>query len=187
VSRVEKPQSPQAQEIPAWVQDYKRRIEQASLEHQQMKPLQYPEQADEGEGELEISDANANLFHKLLSELAQQVVHVVQTCNEEKELLENEFDSFKPNSEILERRMQTDKHRMDTEVAGVGSQMQLQEAVLREIRSRVNILQAQDNQSVKEANTIFEAHKNELESMIKRMTNFDAEILSLKATNIGIQ
>jgi hypothetical protein len=76
---------------------------------------------------------------------------------------------------------------MDTEVAGVGSQMQLQEAVLREIRSRVNILQAQDNQSVKEANTIFEAHKNELESMIKRMTNFDAEILSIKATNIGIQ
>jgi len=65
--------------------------------------------------------------------------------------------------------------------------MQLQEAVLQEIRSGVNILQAQDNQIVQEANSIFEAHKNELEVMSKRITNCDSQILSIKGTNIGIQ
>jgi hypothetical protein len=65
--------------------------------------------------------------------------------------------------------------------------MQLQEAVLQEIRSAVNILQAQDNQIVEEANTIFETHKKELEAISKRVTNCDGEILTIKGTNIGIQ
>jgi hypothetical protein len=75
-STVEKPRSPAAREIPAWVQDYLRRIEQARLEHQQMKAIEFPEEAEEGQGELEMPDANSNLVQKQLSELAQQVVHI---------------------------------------------------------------------------------------------------------------
>jgi heme oxygenase len=73
------------------------------------------------------------------------------------------------------------------EVAGVGSQIELQEVVLQEVGSGVNILQAQDNQIVQEANSIFEAHKNELEAISKRVTKCDGQILAIKGTNIGIQ
>jgi predicted nucleic acid-binding Zn-ribbon protein len=181
------PRSPAAKEIPIWVQDYQRRIEQARLEHQQMKPIEYPQEAEEGQGEFEMPDANSNLVQKQLSEHAQQVVHIVHAGNEEKEILEDEFESVKANIEIVESRIHTDKQRVDMEVAGVGSQMQLQEAVLQEIRSGVNILQAQDNQIVAEANSIFEAHKLELEAISKRVTSCDCQILSIKGTNIGIQ
>jgi hypothetical protein len=98
---VEKPPSPAGREIPGWVQDYQHRIEQARLEHQQMKAIEYPEEAEEAQGELEMPDANSNLVQKQLSELAQQVGHIVQACKEEKEILEDEFESVKANIEHL--------------------------------------------------------------------------------------
>jgi len=64
--------------------------------------------------------------------------------------------------------------------------MQLQEAVLQEVRSGINVLQGQDNQTVQEANSIFEAHKSELEAISKTVTNCDSQILSIIGTNIGI-
>jgi hypothetical protein len=99
-----------------------------------MKAIEYPEEAEEGQGELEMPDANSSLVQRQLSELAQQVVHIVQACNEEKEILEDEFESVKANIEILEPRIYTDKQRVDMEVSGVGTQRKLQEAVLQEIR-----------------------------------------------------
>jgi SMC interacting uncharacterized protein involved in chromosome segregation len=114
-----------------------------------MRAIEYPEQAEEGQGELEMPDASSNLVQKQLSELAQQVVHIVQACNEEKELLEDEFESVKANIEILESRIHTDKQRVDSEVAGVGTQMQVQEAVLQEIRSGFNICKRKITRSSK--------------------------------------
>jgi len=102
------------------------------------------------------------------------VVHIVQACNQEKEVLEDEFESVRANIEILVLRIHTDKQRVDMEVAGVGSQMQLQEAVLQEIRSGINILQTQDNQIVQEANSVFEAQKSELEALSKRLTDHNS-------------
>jgi len=93
--------------------------------------LEYPEEA-ECQGELKMPDANSNLVQKQLSELAQQVVYIVQACNEEEEIVKDKFESVQANIKILETRIQTDMHRVDAEVAGVGSQMQLQEAVLQE-------------------------------------------------------
>jgi hypothetical protein len=152
-----------------------------------MKEIEYRGEAQEGQGELEMPDTNSNLVQKQLSEHAQQVVHIVQACNEETEILENEFELVKANIQILESRIHTDKQRVDIEVAGVGSQMQLQEAVLQEVRSGINILQNQDNQIVQKANLIFEGHKKELEAISKRVTNCDSQILSIKGSNIGIQ
>jgi hypothetical protein len=169
------------------VQDYQRWKEQARLDHQQLKAIEFPEEAEEGQGELEMPNANSNLVQKQLSELAQQVVHIVQACNEEKEIREDEFESVKANIEILESRIHTHRHRVHKEVAGVGSQIELQEVVLQEVGSGVNILQAQDNQIVQEANSIFEAHKNDLEAISKRVTKCDGQILAIKGTNIGIQ
>jgi hypothetical protein len=72
-------------------------------------------------------------------------------------------------------------------VAGVGSRMQLREAVLQEIRSGVNILQAQNNQIVQEANSILEGHRIKLEAISKRFTTCHSQVLAIKGTNIGIQ
>jgi predicted nucleic acid-binding Zn-ribbon protein len=63
----------------------------------------------------------------------------------------------------------------------------LQEAVLRELRSGVNILQGQDAQIVQEANEIFITHKHEIEAMSKRITDNATKILVVKETNIGVQ
>jgi len=75
-SRVEKPQSPAAKDIPAWVKDYPHQIEQARLEYQTMKSIEFPEEAELGQGELQMTDANSNSLQKQLSELAEQVGHI---------------------------------------------------------------------------------------------------------------
>jgi len=113
-----------------------------------MRAIEAPDEADLGQGELEMQDVSSNILQKQLSELAQPVIHIIQGCNQEKEVLEDECDSVKANIEILETRIYTDKHCVDMDVAGVGSQLQLQEAVLQELQSGINILQGQDAQIV---------------------------------------
>jgi len=152
-----------------------------------MKAMEAPEEAELGQGELEMEDASSSLVQKQLSKLAQQVVHIIQACNEEKEVLDDKFESVKANSEILETWIHTDKHRVDADMAAVGTQVQLQEAVLRELRLGVNILQGQDGQIVQEANEIFVTHKKEMEAMSKRITDNATPNLAVKGTNIGIQ
>jgi hypothetical protein len=88
---VEKPQSPAAKEIPSFVQEYPRRIEQAWPEYQQLKEIEFPGEAVQGQGELEMIDDSSNLVQKQLSELVQQVVHMVPAGNVEIEILEDEF------------------------------------------------------------------------------------------------
>jgi hypothetical protein len=73
------------------VQGYQCRIEQARLQYHQTKSSEYTQEADEGQGEIEMLDANFNLVQNQLSELRQQVVHIVQACNEEKEILQDKF------------------------------------------------------------------------------------------------
>jgi hypothetical protein len=73
------------------------------------------------------------------------------------------------------------------DVLGVVTLVQLQEAVLRESRSGVNILQGQDAQIVQEANDIFVTHKNEMEAMSIKITDNANQILSVKGINIGMQ
>jgi Xaa-Pro aminopeptidase len=140
------------------VREYQRRIEQARLEYQQMRAIEAPEEAELGQGELEMQDVSSSLVQKRLSELEWEVGYIIEACNEEKEVLEDAFDSVQSNIKILETRIYTDKHRIDADVAGVGTQLQLQEAVLQELRSGINILQGQDAQIVQEANDIFITH-----------------------------
>lgn len=65
-------------------------------------------------------------MHKQLSELAQQVVHVIEACNQQKDILEEEFDSIRNGILIMESRLETETVRIDSEVAGVRSVMELQ-------------------------------------------------------------
>ena len=71
-----------------------------------------------------MTEANTDLVQKQFSELAQQIVHVIKACNEEKDILEEEFGSVKNGIMIMESCHQTEKIRIDTEVSGIGSTMQ---------------------------------------------------------------
>jgi len=68
---VKKHRWPVAKEIPAWAQAYLRWIELARLEYQQMKEIEFPDEATQGQGALQMPDANSNLVQKQLSELTQ--------------------------------------------------------------------------------------------------------------------
>ena len=66
-------------------------------------------------------------------------MHIIEACNEEKDVLEDEFNSVRDNSKILETRIHPEKHRVDADVDGVETQLQLQQAVLQELQSGINI------------------------------------------------
>jgi len=150
-SRIEKPRSPAARPIPEWCLNYQRRIEAARKDYLLLKEQEQPEEEIEGQGEIEMTEANTDLVQKQLSELAQQIIHVIKACNEQKDILDEDFDALRNGILIVQSRLQTEKGRIDSEVKGVGSMMNFQQAGLEEHRSGIHILQDQDNQIIGEA------------------------------------
>jgi hypothetical protein len=122
-----------------------------------------PEEVESGQGEVEMTEWSTNLMQKQLSELAQQIVLVIQACNEGKDILEEDFASVRNGILIVKSALHTEKIRIDSEVQGVGSMMQFQQAVLEEVRSGIQILQEQNSQIVGETTDLFAGILKELE------------------------
>jgi len=118
-----------------------------------------------------MPDENSDLVQKQLLELAQQVVPIIQACNKEKRIIENEFESVSSNIQLFETRVQTNHQDMDSEVLGVGSQMQQLQAALQEIYTSIARLQDQDNKIVEEANTIFEGLQEKMRCLGYRISD----------------
>jgi len=186
-SRIEKPRSPAARPIPEWCLEYQRRIEAARRDYLLLKEQEEPEEALEGQAEIQMSEANPDLVQKQLPELAQQIVHVIEACNEEKDILKEDFDSVKNGIMIMESRLQTEKTRIDSEVQGVGSMMNFQQGVLGELRSSIHILQDQDNQIVGEATDLFAGIKKELEAQSKKVVDIGLQNFANKVAIQAIQ
>jgi len=119
--RVGEPRSPAARPIPEWCLEYQRRIEATRRDYFLLKDQEEPEEAVEGQGEVEMIEANTDIVQEQLSELAQQIVHVIEACNEEKDVLEGEFDSVRNGIRIMKSHLQTEEVRIDSEVLGVGT------------------------------------------------------------------
>jgi hypothetical protein len=49
-----------------------------------LKEQEEPPEAASSQGEIEMMKASSDLVQKPLSELAQQIVHVIEACNNEK-------------------------------------------------------------------------------------------------------
>ena len=143
-----------------------------------------PEGAPEGQGEIQMTEANTDLVQKQLLELPQQIVHVIEACNKEKDILKEDYDSVKNRILIVESRLLTEKTRMDTEVQGVGTMMNFQQVVLEEFRSGIHILRDQNNQIISEATDLFTGIRAELEAQSKRITD---NCLTIFAQNVSIQ
>jgi len=152
-----------------------------------LKEQEEPEEASEGQGEIQMSEANPDLVQEQLSELAQQIVHVIEACNEEKDILKEDFDSVKNGILIMESRLQTEKTRIDSEVQGVGSMMNFQQAVLGELRSSIHILQDQDNQIVTEATDLFTGFRKEQEAQSKKVLDIGLQNFANKVAIQAIQ
>jgi len=151
------------------------------------KEQEEPDEALEEQGEVEMTEANTDLVQKQLSELAQQIVHVIEACNDEKNLLDEDFEWVKNGITIMESRLQTKKSRTDSEVPGVGHTMQFQQAILDELRLGVHILQEQDNQIVGEATNMFQGIRAELEAQNKKNTDNGLQIFAQKVSIQAVQ
>jgi len=184
-SRVEKPRSPARRDVPVWVQSYQNRLEEARREYLLLKDHEEPEEALEGQGEVVMT--GTDLVQEQLSELAQQVMHVIQACDDEKEIIEDDFESVKNNIRILETRIQTERQRIDSDVSGVSTQSDMQQAMLKELRFGIHILQTQDNQIVDEASQMFQGMKSEMEAMSKRITANSIQLLANQNKHKNIQ
>jgi hypothetical protein len=126
-----------------------------------------PEEALEGQGEVVMAEANTDLIPTQLKEFAQQILHSFEASNEEKDILEEEFDTVKQGIHIMEFRLQTEKAGIDCKILEVGTMAHLQDAVLQELRSGIHILQSQDNQIVGEATDLFNGICQELKALSK--------------------
>jgi hypothetical protein len=94
-----------ARPIPEWCLEYQRRIEATRNDYLLLTEQEEPEEAQDDQGEVEISVASPDLIQRQLSGLAQHIVHVIEVCNEENEVLVEEFDSVKNGILIMESRL----------------------------------------------------------------------------------
>jgi len=134
-----------------------------------------------------MSEANSDLGQYQLSELAQQILHVLEACNEEKDILKEDFDSVKNGIVIMESRLQTEKTRLDSEVQGVGTMMNFQQVVLEESRAGIQVLRSQDDQIIGEATDLFAGIKAELDSQSKIVLDKRLQNFANKVTIQGVQ
>jgi hypothetical protein len=122
-----------------------------------------------------------------LQELTQQMVHVVQACNEEKEIIEDEFAAVRQDLELLETQILTEKAKIEGQVSGVGSQMMLQQVVIHEMRQGITILQTQDNIIIQEAADIFAGIRRPMDYVVKKQTEASSTLLNHRRTIMKLQ
>jgi hypothetical protein len=116
-SRVEKrssDKSPVAQEIPAWCRQYQCRLEPAAEQVWLIRENGEPDEAKQGLGEVEMQEQDQ--VRTKLQEITQQMLHVVQACNEKKGLIEDEFLAVRQDLDLLELQICTEMARNEGEV-----------------------------------------------------------------------
>ena len=175
--------SPRPQEIPQWCRNFQMRIEAAREQLKQIKEAGEPEEAELGLGEVEM---NQDPVKQQLEGLTQQMVHIIEACNSEKGIIEEEFMSVNQDIQILEGRIRTEKSLLDQEVDGVGRQLVIQQTILEEIRGGINILNGQDNDIVREAKEAFDGITLQIQDMVKQQTSHASTLMNHKRSLVKI-
>jgi len=175
--------SPRPQELPQWCRNYQLRIEAAREQLKQIKEAGEPEEAELGLGEVEM---NQDPVRQQLEGLSQQMVHIIEACNSEKGIIEEEFLSVNQDIQILEGRIRTEKSLLDQEVSGVGRQLSIQQSILDEIRGGINILNGQDNDIVREAKEAFDGITLQIQDMVKQQTSHATTLMNHKRSLVKI-
>jgi predicted nucleic acid-binding Zn-ribbon protein len=111
-------------------------------------------------------------------------VQVIEACNEQKEVLKEEFDSVKKVIHIVGSRLQSKNIRIDTDMLGVLTMAQLQNVMLQKLCLGIHI---QNNQILNEATDLFTGMREELEAQSKRISGNSLQILAVTVTTQTIQ
>jgi hypothetical protein len=90
------------------------------------------------------------------------MVRVVETCNEEKVLIEDKFVAVRQILELLATLILMTTGKIECEVSEVGGQMINQQAMINDMHYRISILQKQDHVIVKEASNIVQRIPKEI-------------------------
>ena len=114
------------------------------------------------------------------------MVHIIEACNSEKGIIEEEFLSINQDLQILEGRIRTEKSLLDQEVSGVGHQLMIQQTILDEIRGGINILNGQDNDIVREAKEAFDGITLQIQDMVKQQTSHASTLLNHKRSLVKV-
>jgi len=122
-----------------------------------------------------------------LEQITQQMIHVVQACNKEKEIIEDKSLAVQQDLEIVEGRSHTEKAKIDGELSGVGGEVHLQQAIIEEMRAGITILQSQDNVIVQEARSIFQGIHKQVADMIKQQPTQGSTLLNHKKAIVTLQ
>jgi len=160
------------------------RIEAAREQLKQIKEAREPEEAEVGLGEIEM---NQDPVRQQWKGLTQQMVHIIEACNSEKVIIEEEFLSVNQDLQILEVRIRTEKSLLDQDVSGVGHQLMIQQTILDEMRGGINILNGQDNDIVREANEAFDGITMQIQDMVKQQTSHASTLMNHKKTLVKIK
>jgi len=175
--------SPRAQELPQWCHNYQLKIEAAREQLKQIKEAGETEEAQLGLGEVEM---NQDPVKQQLEGLTQQMVHIIEVCNSEKGIIEEEFLSLNQDLQILEGRIRTEKSLLDQEVSGVGQQLMIQQTILDEVRVGINILNGQDNDIVREAKEAFDGITLQIQDMVKQQTSHASTLMNHKRSLVKL-
>jgi len=159
------------------------RIEAARDQLRQIKEAGEPEEAQLGLGDVEM---NQDPVKQQLEGLTQQMVNIIEACNSEKGIIEEEFLSVNEDLQILEGRIRTEKSLLDQEVSGVGHQLMIQQTILDEIRGGINILNGQDNDIVREAKEAFDGITLQIQDMVKQQTSHASTLMNHKRSLVKL-
>jgi len=159
------------------------RIEAVRDQPKQIKEAGEPEEAELGLGEVEM---NQDPVKQQLEGLTQQMFHIIEACNSEKGIIEEEFLSVNQDLQILEGRIRTEKSLLDQEVSGVGRQLMIQQTILDEIRGGINILNGQDNDIVREAKEAFDGITLQIQDMVKQQTSHASTLMNHKRSLVKL-
>lgn len=103
------------------------------------------------------------------------------------EELTEQFDLVKNGILLNEFQLQSEKVGLDFEISGVGTMVQLPDALLQEIRLQIQILHWHDNHIVRAATDLFSIMRQELIAVRKRITENSLQIVAVKVTIQSLQ
>lgn len=161
------------------------RLQAAAEEIRLIKENGEPDDTKLGLGEVEMQEQDQ--LQSNLQNLTQRMVHVVQACNEENGLLQDEFIAVPYHSEIWETQILTEHAMLDAEVSGVGGQMPIQQVVIKEMRQGITILQKQYYIRITEAREMLQGINKEIHNSQKNQVDKGSTLLNHQKSILKLQ
>ena len=153
---VSKQTAPVSRPLPEWVQCIQTHYEQSKRQYQQIAPEEDTEM---------IHSVQARVAH-----LDQEVENLIDCCNNEKEVIEVEFDDVRRDCEIFAQQVETNGIIGTHVLEEHDQQIRILDFMLKEARTGIDAIQDQSQQIIAGATEEFGKIKNRIEGYEKEQT-----------------